>query len=216
MPRRPVAHPWPVRLTHWSHVPLLALMAGSGLQIFVAYPFLGARGALYAWWPWQGTNAPSWMRLGGWLAGARHLHFAGAWMLLGNAAVYAVYAIATGAWRDRVFLPRRDARDALNTALGYLRIRSARPKDEGLYNGLQRLAYAGAWSLASAEVLSGLAIWKPVQLAPLAALFGGYDGARAVHLLALLGLLCFVAGHVLMVATHPRSLLEMITGARRR
>ena len=30
-------------------------------------------------------------------------------------------------------------------------------------------------------LLSGLAIWKPVHLAPLTALFGGFQGARLVH-----------------------------------
>ena len=41
-------------------------------------------------------------------------------------------------------------------------------------------------------VLSGLAIYKPVQLHFLTLLFGGYDGARVVHLAGLLLLAIFL------------------------
>jgi len=63
------------------NVPLLVILTGSGLQIFAAYPALGARDALYGWYPWQGAPPPAWMRFGGWLAGARHWHFALGWFL---------------------------------------------------------------------------------------------------------------------------------------
>src|SRR5437868_4708385 len=80
---------------------------------------------------------------------------------------------------------------------------------QGFYNGLQRLAYTAAILLGAIEVLSGLAIWKPVQLGGLAALFGGYDGARAVHLLGLCALGLFTVGHLVMVLAHPRAIVEM-------
>src|SRR5437868_1199652 len=179
--RRP--QPWPIRLAHWVNVPLLVVMAGSGLQIFVAYPSLGPRGRPYGWYPFDGIPPPTWLRLGDWLAGARHVHFAFAWLLVGNALVYLAYLAGSGAWRERYFLPRRDLGHALATALHYLRLRPA--PEQGLYNGLQRLAYSTALALGVVEVLSGLAIWKPLQLRWLAALFGGYDAARAVHLVGL-------------------------------
>ncbi len=207
--------PWPIRVTHWANVPLLAVMAASGLQILVAYPYLGPHGAPYAWWPFQGLMAPSWMRVGGWLAGARHVHFALGWFLVLNAAAYLAYEVARGEWRRRAFLPGRDLRNAVATALYYARIRKRPPPQEGLYNGLQRLGYTSAVALGAVEVLSGLAIWKPIQLRPLTALFGGYDGARTVHLLGLVALALFFAGHLLMVALHPRTLVDMITGGKR-
>ena len=37
---------------------------------------------------------------------------------------------------------------------------------------------SSAWAIAL--ILSGLAIWKPVQFQELAALMGGYEGARIV------------------------------------
>ena len=208
------AQPWLIRVTHWVNVPVLVVMAMSGLQIFVAYPYLGPHGEPYAWWPLQGWVPPVWMRLGSWLAGARHMHFAFAWVLGLNGLLYLLYFAARGEWRRRLFLPRRDAVHALQTARFYARL-GKEPTSAGLYNGLQRLGYTAAIALALVEVLSGLAMWKPVQLRALAALFGGYDGARAVHLLGLLALAGFVVGHVLMVALHPRTLLDMITGGKR-
>jgi thiosulfate reductase cytochrome b subunit len=186
-------------------------MAGSGLQIWSAYPYLGPRGELASWFPFQGREAPAALRIGSWLGGARHLHFAFVWLLLGSGVVYVGYQLASGEWRRRAFSPRRDARHGLATALHYLRLRPA-PASSGLYNGLQRAGYTGAVALACVEVLSGLALWKPVQLGALAALFGGYDGARAVHLGGLVALAGFVAGHLVMVAAHPRTFVTMITG----
>ena len=206
--------PWPIRLTHWLAVLAIGVMAGSGLQIWMAYPFLGPRGAHYSWFPLQGLMPPAAFRFGDWLAGARHLHFAFAWLFVGNAVVYLAYFFASGEWRRRVFEPTRDAKNAVATALHYLRLRPA-PEQTDLYNGLQRLAYTVAVALGLVLLLSGLAMWKPVQLHALAWIFGGYDGARAVHFLALLALAAFVVVHVFMVATHPRTFLAMITGGRR-
>lgn len=206
--------PWPTRLTHWTAVVAIVAMAGSGVQIWTAYPYLGPRGAAYAWFPLQGLMPPTALRFGGWLAGARHVHFAFAWVFLVNALVYVGYGVFSGEWRRRVFSPRRDAKNAIATAPHYVHVRPD-PGHAGLYNGLQRLAYSGAVALGLVLLVSGVAIRKPVQLHFLAWAFGGYDGARAAHFLALIGLAAFTVGHVVMVAAHPRSLLTMITGGRR-
>ncbi len=138
-------------------------MAGSGLQILAAYPALGPRGALYSWYPFQNDAPPSWMRFGGWLAGARHWHFAIAWFLIFNGVIYLIYMIASGEWRRRVFIPTRDTSNALAMFAYYLRIRKT-PPPEDFYNGLQRMAYTSAILFGVVVVLSGLAIYKPVQL----------------------------------------------------
>jgi Ni/Fe-hydrogenase b-type cytochrome subunit len=207
--RRP--QPLLVRITHWVNVPVLFIMAMSGLQILVAYPYLGPRGAQWEWWPFQGWMPWSFARLGGWLAGARHWHFAFAWILVGNALLYVGYLVASGEIRRRYFWPPRDLKPAFQQMAYYLRLRKEQPKAD-LYNGLQRLAYSSALFLGLVEILSGFAIWKPVQLSWLAALFGGYDGARAVHLIVLFLILGFILTHIIMVALHLKSLKEMITG----
>ncbi len=212
---RPV-QPWLVRLTHWANLVLLIVMAGSGLRILVAYPFLGPIGAEYGWYPLQGVTPPAALTIGGWLAGARHWHFAFAWLFVANAVVYIAYLFASGEWRRRLFLPRRDARNAWETVLHDLRLRRQAPAPVGLYNGMQRLTYTAVLATTPLAVLSGLAMYKPVQLPRLTALLGGYDVARAIHLLVLATLALFTVVHVVQVLLHPRTLADMTIGREER
>jgi thiosulfate reductase cytochrome b subunit len=125
-----------------------------------------------------------------------------------------LYLLASGEWRRRMFVWSRDAGAAVMMLAYYLRMSRQAPASD-FYNGLQRLAYSGVLVLAVAEVLSGLAIYKPLQLWWLAAIFGGYDGARAVHLSVLALIVCFAIVHLLLVALHPKTLVQMITGGGR-
>ena len=210
------AQPWIIRGTHWAHAVLFTIMAGSGLRILAAHPLLGPVGQEYDWYPFQGTPPPPLLTLGGWLAGARHWHFAFAWLFAANALVYAAYLFASGEWRRRLFFPRRDARHAWQTVLHDLRFRREAPPPAGLYNGMQRLTYTAVLVAAPLLVVSGLALYEPVQLPRLTALVGGYEGARVVHLLVLAVLALFVVVHVLQVLLHPRTLVDMTVGGRRR
>ncbi len=125
MPRRP--QPLLVRITHWLNVPVLTIMAMSGLQIFAAYPYFGPRGATYDWLPFQNWMPPSWMRAGQWLAGARNLHFALGWVLVINAVVYLVYLGWSREFRRRFFWPPRDIKPAIQQIAYYLRLRKEPP-----------------------------------------------------------------------------------------
>ncbi len=212
--RRPV-QPVIIRMTHWANVIFLTIMAGSGLRILVAYPSLGPVGEEYGWYPLQGVKPPPLLTIGEWLAGARNWHFAFAWFYVANALVYAIYLFASGEWRRRLFFPRRDARNAWGTLLHDLRLRRTAPPQDGLYNGAQRLAYTGVLATAPLLVLSGLAIYKPVQLPRLTALLGGYDAARTIHLLVLAMLSLFTAVHVAQVLLHPRTFVDMTLGGKR-
>jgi thiosulfate reductase cytochrome b subunit len=210
------SQPWIIRLTHWANVVLFSIMAGSGLRILAAYPFLGPRGEDYDWYLLQGATAPDFLTLGGWLGGARGWHFAFGWLFAANALVYGVFFFASGEWRQRLFFPRRDARNALQTVLHDLRIRKEPPASVGLYNGMQRLTYTGVLAVAPLLVLSGLAMYKPVQLPRLTALLGGYDVARAIHLGVLGALALFTVVHIVQVLLHPRTLLDMTAGGHAR
>jgi thiosulfate reductase cytochrome b subunit len=224
--------PLPIRITHWINVPVLTVMAMSGLQILRAYPRFGPMGATYSWVPLQDWNSPEWLRVGHWLAGARHVHFALMWLFVANALVYVIYVLASREYRRRWIWPLRDMKLAMRQQLYYLdnaRYLLARAvaritrKPEwarrwieappaGLYNGLQRAAYTAALALGMLEVASGLAIWKPVQLHWIAWTMGGYDGARVVHFVGLLALAGFVIAHLVLVFLHWRLIPEMITG----
>ena len=94
----------------------------------------------------------------------------------------------------------------------YLWRRPDHPR-QGKHNALQRGAYFAMPIVGFVAVLSGLAIWKPVQLAPLTALFGGYVWARYWHFMIMVALVVMSLGHVFMVfAVDPKSLRSMITG----
>jgi len=206
--------PLAIRIAHWCNALFLVLMAGSGLQIFSAYPSLGPQGDEYAWYPFQDTPPPRWLTIGGWLGGGRHWHFAIAWFFVLNGLFYLGYFFLSGEWRRRLFMPGRDVVNAFRQFGYYLRLRKIPPPPD-FYNGLQRLAYTSVILFGVVMVLSGLAIYKPVQLHFLTLLFGGYDGARVVHLAGLCLFALFVVTHLILVASHPREIVKMVTGGER-
>ena len=208
MPKR---HHWIVRLTHWVNVVAFAIMVGSGLRIFNAYPAFARKGETFCCYPFEGEAIPGWLTFGGWLAGARNWHFAMMWLLVVNGLVYLVFVYTHGEWRDLV--PRRGImRDAWEMVRFYLFVRKDHPR-QGKHNALQRLAYFVLPLLAIVQVLTGLALWKPVQLDWLTSIFGGYVWARYWHFMSMVGLVFLAVGHVFMVfAVDPYSIPAMITG----
>jgi thiosulfate reductase cytochrome b subunit len=193
---RTLIHPLWVRLTHWINAVAMAVMIGSGWEIYNASPLF----------PFAFPPATT---LGGWLAGALLWHFAAMWVLAVNGLIYVVLGIATGRFR-RMLVPIRarevlaDAKAALAGKLSY--------DDLSIYNAVQKLLYLGVILVGVVLVLSGLAVWKPVQLQELAALFGGYTAARYVHFFAMSAIVAFLVIHVIMSFLLPKSLRAMIIG----
>src|SRR3982751_6508399 len=200
-----------VRVTHWVNAIALAIMIGSGLRIFNAYPAFARKGDTFCCYPFEGTPIPRWLTFGGWLAGARNWHFAMMWVLVATGLVYLGFIYLHGEWRDLV--PRRgDARDAWEMVRVYLFKRRDHPV-QGKHNALQKGAYFVMPIVGIEIVLSGLAIWKPVSLGWLTALFGGYVLARWWHFLGMLTLVALAVGHVFMVlAVDPYALRSTLTG----
>ncbi len=175
-------------------------MAASGWRIYNASPLFGFR-------------FPNDLTLGGWLAGALQWHFAALWLLVLNGIVYVGYGIFSGHFRRKLFplTPRAVLSDMLTALRGKLA-----HDDLAVYNAAQRAAYLAIILCLAVLVLSGLAIWKPVQLQDLAALMGGYEGARLVHFFAM-ALMVFIAlVHIVMVILVPRTFPTIITGRARR
>ena len=189
-------HPLWVRITHWVNALAMVLMIASGWEIYNASPLF----------PFK---FPQTITLGGWLAGALLWHFAAMWLLVVNGLVYVALGLATGRFR-RKLVPIRpgdllaDAKAALTGKLTH--------DDLSVYNAVQKLLYLGVILAGIVIVLSGLAIWKPIQMQELAALFGGYDAARYVHFLAMAAIAAFIVIHVVMAFVVPKSLRAMITG----
>jgi thiosulfate reductase cytochrome b subunit len=192
----PVVHPVWVRVTHWINAAAMVVMVGSGWQVYDASPLFG-------------FVFPKAITIGGWLAGGLLWHFAGMWLLFANGLVYMVLGFATGRFRRRL-LPIRpaelvaDLRAALTGRLAH--------DDLAVYNAVQKAFYAGVLAAGVVIVASGLAIWKPVQLRALTALFGGYEAARLVHFFAMAAIVAFSLVHIVMAFVVPKSLRAMIVG----
>ena len=77
---------------------------------------------------------------------------------------------------------------------------------------MQKAAYVGVLAAVAVMILSGIAIWKPVQTYPLELLFGGFQGARMVHFLVMAGIVLFLVVHVALTLLVPRTLLAMVVG----
>src|SRR6185369_11136625 len=190
---QPSIHPLYVRVTHWINALAVLVMIGSGWQIYNASPLF----------PFTFPTSA----LGGWLAGGLLWHFAAIWVLILNGLVYLTLALATG--RFRKLLPIRPGdvtRDLAAAFTGRL------DRDLANYNSVQKLVYAGILLTGVVIVLSGFAMWKPVQLWELTLLFGGYEGARLVHFFAMTAIVLFLILHVIMALLVPKSLRAMIRG----
>lgn len=196
--RQKKLHPWPVRLTHWLNAACMVCMFMSGWAIYNVSPLFSFR-------------FPVSLTVGGWLGGALAWHFAFMWLLLINGAIYVLYGFVSRHFK-RELLPigiaalKHDLTDALRFRLVH---------EKGVYNAVQRLMY---WIVLAAGVLiviSGVAIWKPVQLQELVALLGGYDVARYVHFAAMAMIAAFVVIHLVLVILVPKTLVPMITGGVR-
>jgi Ni/Fe-hydrogenase b-type cytochrome subunit len=204
-------HHWIVRVTHWVNVVAVVIMVGSGLRIFNAYPAFARKGELFCCYPFEHKPIPAWLTFGGWLGGARHWHFAMMWVLVVNGLIYLAFVYLHGEWRDLV--PRKnDIRDSVQMLKFYLFVNKNHPR-QGKHNALQKMAYFLLPWAGAVAVITGIAIWKPVQLSLLTNLLGGYVWARYWHFLAMLLIVILSVIHVFMVfAVDPYSIPSMITG----
>jgi len=205
-------HHWIVRATHWLNAVLLLGLIGSGLQIYGAYAHFGPRGAPYPLPnPWDGEGFPQWARLGGWLAAGLNWHFALAWPFVLTGVLYVGFLVLTGEWRSLLFR-FRDLGPAWQMQRYYLGLRTDHPP-QGKHNALQKLAYTSIVLLGALATASGFAIYKPVQLAWLTGLFGGYELARYWHFVFVWVFVAFTLVHVaLVLLVDPASLRAIITG----
>jgi thiosulfate reductase cytochrome b subunit len=193
---RAVIHPRWVRVTHWINALAMLVMIGSGWRIYNASPLFP-------------FSFPDQITLGGWLAGALMWHFAAMWVLAVNGLVYVTLGIISGRFR-RKLLPIRP-RDVAADVWAALTFRLAHD-DLSVYNAVQKLLYLGVIVAGIVLVLSGLSIWKPVQLQELTALFGGYEAARYVHFFAMAAVVGFLVVHVALALIVPKSLRAMVRG----
>ena len=204
-------HPLAVRWFHWINFPLLALMIWSGLLIYWAnavYRVGFGTITLFHLFPqgfYEALGIP--YRLAEGMA----LHFFFMWFFAINGLLYVLYTLVSGEWRH--LLPnRRSLREAIEVTLYDLGLTRSHPPRRK-YNGAQQIAYTTVILMGAGSLLTGLAIYKPVQFAWLTALLGGYEWARWEHFWLTIGYVLFFLVHIVQVARAGwNNFRAMVTG----
>jgi thiosulfate reductase cytochrome b subunit len=190
-------HPLAIRWFHWLNFPLLATMIGSGLLIYWANDVyrVGIGG-------WTLIHLfPDWiyrvLHLDHRLAEGMAWHFTFMWLFALNGAAYVLYTLASGEWRYLV--PTRESwGEAWQVVLHDLGIRRA-PLPRRKFNAAQQITYTAIVAMGALSLLTGLAIYRPVQLSWLTALLGGYQAARFEHFWLTMGYCAFFLLHLAQV-----------------
>lgn len=193
-------HPVAIRMMHWVNAVVMLVMITSGWGIYNDDVIV------------RGLHFAQFLRLGDWAAWSLNWHFAGMWLLVLNGLLYLGYGVATGRFRKRL-LPIRLG-DIVHTVRDTLHLKLAHD-DLTMYNGVQKILYIVVILAGIAQVVTGVAIWKPVQFSGLVALLGGFQSARVIHFIGMVVIVGFLVVHVLLALLVPRTLLSMLTGGPR-
>jgi thiosulfate reductase cytochrome b subunit len=190
-------HRLAVRWFHWINFLLLFLMIWSGLMIYWANDVyrIGAGNItlvhFFPDWFYRLFSLPFMLAVG--IA----MHFFFMWFFAINGIAYVFYLSLSGEWRD-LWPERKSFREAILVTLHDLHLRKEQPR-QGKYNSAQRIAYSVIVLMGVAIIITGLAIYKPVQLGWLDRILGGYQQVRWEHFWLMLGFVCFFVIHIIQV-----------------
>jgi len=204
-------HPLAIRWFHWINFPALTLMIWSGMMIYWANDVyrIGFGGVtLFKFFPeWFYHTLNFRYRLAEGMA----WHFFFMWLFAINGMLYVLYTVFSGEWR--YLLPnRRSLREAIQVTLHDLRLSKVHPPPRK-FNGAQQIAYTSVILMGAGSLLTGLAIYKPVQFAWLTSLLGGYEWARFIHFWLTIGYIMFFIAHIVQVIKAGRNNFRaMVTG----
>ncbi|MGH9838570.1 MAG: cytochrome b/b6 domain-containing protein [Blastocatellia bacterium] len=204
-------HPLAIRWFHWINFPVLAAMIWSGMLIYWANDVyrIGFGGVtLFKFFPEAFYNA---FHLKFRLAEGMAWHFFLMWLFAINGLLYVLYTAFSGEWR--YLLPNRHSfREAIRVTLYDLHLSKVKPPDRK-FNGAQQIAYTSIIVMGAGSLLTGLAIYKPVQFAWLSNLLGGYEWARWEHFWLTIGYVLFFVVHVgQVIKAGWNNFRAMITG----
>ena len=213
MKRLEKKHPLAIRWFHWINFPVLMVMIWSGLLIYWAndvYRIGWGSHTLFHFFPdWFYTR----FHVGQRLAEGMAWHFLFMWFFTINGLLYVLYTAFSGEWR--YLLPGHSTlREAWQVVLHDLRIRK-QPLPRRKFNGAQQIAYTSVIVMGLGSLLTGLAIYKPVQFAWLTSFLGagGYNIARFLHFWLTIGYCLFFLIHVVQVVRAGwNNFRAMVTG----
>ncbi|HXB09061.1 MAG TPA: cytochrome b/b6 domain-containing protein [Puia sp.] len=204
-------HPLAIRWMHWINFPVLFAMIWSGMLIYWAndvYKVRVGHNIVYSFFP-EGFYKT--LHLSSRLAEGMAFHFVFMWIFFVNGVAYVLYTLFSGQWRN-LFPNKHSFREAWLVLLHDLHLRKSAPP-QGKFNAAQKIAYTGIIVMGLLSILTGLAIYKPVQFHWLAICFGGYAAARIIHfILTLLYCLFFVIHVVQVILAGWNNFRAMVTG----
>jgi thiosulfate reductase cytochrome b subunit len=190
-------HAWPTRWMHWINAPVLAIMVWSGMLIYWAndiYRIGWGDVTLFHFFP---DAFYEHLGFGHRLAEGMAWHFAFMWIFALNGIAYVLYTAISGEWR--YLIPGRNAfREAWHVVLHDLHMTRV-PLPNRKFNAAQQIAYTGVIAMGAGSLLTGLAIYKPVQLWWLSTALGGYEWARLEHFTLTIGYVLFFLIHISQV-----------------
>lgn len=203
-------HTLATRWMHWLNLPLLLIMLWTGLRIYNAndvhaIDVLGIRFRFFpdGFFEFFDANRR--------LAKGIGYHLTFGWLFAVNGVAYGLYLAVSGRWRELApdrFTPRELPRVVAHD----LRLRPDAPP-QGKYNAAQRTAYSAVLVMGALMLVTGFAIYKPVQLGLLVRLLGGYETARLIHFTVSLALVAFIGLHVVQVIRAGwRNFASMVSG----
>lgn len=190
-------HPLAIRWLHWINFPILAVMVWSGLLIYWAndvYKLGWGDKTILKFFPDSFNKA---LNIPYRLAEGMSLHFVFMWFFAINGIIYFFYLVFSKEWK-LIFPNKRSLREAWHVLLHDLRLKKGLPP-KIKYNAAQRIAYTAVLILGFMMLLTGFAIYKPVQLYWLCAMLGGYEWARAEHFIITILFCIFFLIHVIQV-----------------
>ena len=204
-------HPLAIRWFHWINFPVLAVMIWSGMLIYWAndvYRLGWCDKTVLKFFPDSFYKA---LHIPYRLAEGMSLHFVFMWLFVINGFIYVLYIIFSGEWR--LILPNnKSLRESWLVILHDLHLRKGLPQ-QIKYNAAQRIAYSGIILMGIGSLLTGLAIFKPVQFHLLVAMLGGYEWARIEHfILTILFTLFFVVHVIQVIIAGWNNFRSMVTG----
>ncbi|RYX84073.1 thiosulfate reductase [bacterium] len=211
-------HPLAIRWFHWINFPVLFVMIWSGLLIYWAndvYRVGIGKYTLLHFFPEQFYER---FHISFRLAEGMAWHFTFAWVFALNGLLYVLFVAFSGEWR--YLLPtRKSFAEAFQVVLHDLKIRK-RPLPRAKFNGAQRFAYTGVVIMGFGSLVTGLAIYKPIQLAIITRVLSfsflgatGYEVARWLHFWLTIGFCGFFLVHVAQVIRAGwNNFRAMITG----
>ncbi len=204
-------HPLAIRWFHWFNFPVLGVMIWSGLLIYWAndeYKIKFGKTDFLKFFPDNFYDA---LHIPFRLAEGMSFHFLVMWLFFFNGILYVLYTIFSGEWK--YLLPNKKSwKEALIVVLYDFKISKFKPA-QTKYNAAQRIAYSAIIVMGVGSVLTGLAIYKPIQFSFVCTICGGYEAARLEHFMLTIGYVLFFLVHIIQVVIAGwNNFQAMVTG----